>query len=518
VDGLTAANAWSQAGLMAREDLTPGGRFAAALATPSISGAFWESRATTNGAATSTGSFPVNYPNTWLRLQRAGNVFTGYAGFDGQNWATLGSTTLSFGTNIYFGLVASGYTTNALTAAAFRDVAPVFNPGTNVALTVERHQQSSRKTSLVISEIMYHPTNSALEFVEIFNTRGEPQNMSGYKLGGSINYTFPQGTVIAGGGFLVVAKSPTDLETAYGLGTVLGPYSGSLPNDSGTVDLINQAGALFLEVDYSDSAPWPVSADGLGHSLVLVKPSYGENDPRAWAASDALGGSPGRLDPVTADPLRAVVINEVLAHGVTKTPFVEVHNTSAIPWDLSACVVSCDSSSNTFTPSPGTVIGAYGYLSWDAAQLGFAPDPTGDTIYIRDSARVLDVMRFGAQQTDVSYGRAPDGSSNFRALATPTPGTTNAAPLNVPIVINEIMYAPISLDDSDQYVELYNRSANAVNVSGWQFTAGISYTFPSNTVIAAGGYLVVARNTAQMMSHYSYLTTTTLAGTAREMW
>ena len=67
VGGLTVvADAWSQAGLMAREDLSPGSQFATVLATPSISGAFFEWRAGTNNAATRSGTFPVNYPNTWL--------------------------------------------------------------------------------------------------------------------------------------------------------------------------------------------------------------------------------------------------------------------------------------------------------------------------------------------------------------------------------------------------------------------------------------------------------------------
>ena len=88
---LGLADAWSEAGMMAREDLTPGGRFASVLATPTISGAYFQARSVTNGATTTTGSFPVNYPNTWLRLKRTGNVLTGFASFDGQNWAQLGA-------------------------------------------------------------------------------------------------------------------------------------------------------------------------------------------------------------------------------------------------------------------------------------------------------------------------------------------------------------------------------------------------------------------------------------------
>ena len=56
------------------------------------------------------------------------------------------------------------------------------------------------------------------------------------------------------------------------------------------------------------------------------------------------------------------------------------------------------------------------------------------------------------------------------------------------------MYAPISGDGDDEYVELYNRTTNAVNVGGWAFVDGISFTNSLNTIIAPQGYLVVAKN------------------------
>ncbi|HWD91524.1 MAG TPA: lamin tail domain-containing protein [Verrucomicrobiae bacterium] len=514
VGSLTTADAWSEAGMMAREDLTPGSRFAAALATPSISGAFFESRGTVGPASARSGSFPVNYPDTWLRLKRSGNTFTAFAGFDGRNWTQLGSTSLTLPATIYFGFVASSHDTNTLTAAAFRDLSPVTTAGTNAPLNVESPGQSSRRTGLVISEIMYHPTNSALEFVELFNTRGEPANVSGYRLAGDISYTFPANTTIPGGGFLVVASSPPALQSAYGLNNVLGPYSGSLPNSSGTLELLNQSGAVFLDIQYSDSPPWPVAADGSGHSLVLARPSYGEGDPRAWAASDVVGGSPGGIDPVTQDPLQNVVINEFLAHGVAQSQFIELYNHGGTSLDVSGCALSCGSQPGTFTLPSGTIIPAHGFLSYDESQLGFSLAAAGDTIYFWNAAhsRVLDVVRFEAQQTDISFGRSPNGSEVFRQLAAATPGATNSARLDGPIVINEIMYAPISLNDDDQYVELYNRSANAVNLGGWQFNHGIDYTFPANTMLPSGGYLVVARNASRMQANYSYLNASDLVG------
>ena len=74
------------------------------------------------------------------------------------------------------------------------------------------------------------------------------------------------------------------------------------------------------------------------------------------------------------------------------------------------------------------------------------------------------------------------------------------------------MYHPISGDNDDQFVELYNRSSNAVNVSGWRFVSGIDFTIPSGTVIPALSYLAVAKNAARMLSNYPALTIAKVVG------
>jgi hypothetical protein len=515
LDSLSLADAWSEAGLMAREDLGPGARFAAVLATPSISGAFFESRSATSGAANLSGSFPVNYPNNWLRLKRAGNLFTGFGAFDGKNWTRLGSVTLALPATVYFGFVVCSANTNQTITAAFRDLGSVTNPLSNVFPALEALGQCSRRTGLVISEIMYHPTNSALEFIELFNSRAEFQDLTGYQLGGSIYYAFPAGSMIPGGGFIVVAKSPVEFQNAYGLTGVLGPYTNNLPNDSGTVRLLNQAGGVLLAVNYSDQPPWPIAADGAGHSLVLARPSYGEDNVLAWAASDALGGSPGRLDPFTPDPLRNVVINEFLAH--TDPPdsdYIELYNHSSQSVDISGCILTDDAATNKFVIPLGTILPPGGFVFYSETNLNFALNAAGETIYLKNpqQTRVLDAVRFEAQENGIATGRVPDGGERFYRLAAKSAGGPNGSIRQSDIVINEIMYAPVSLDDEDQYVELYNQGTNPVSLAGWQFTAGIGFTFPPGMVLEPNGYLVVARNAARLLTNYPNLNNGNLVG------
>lgn len=98
VESLSNLDAWSKAGLIARESLTGGSRYAAAFVTPNIGGSFMQARMVNAGATTNIGSFPATYPSAWLRLKRTitgtTNVFTSYAGVDGASWSQLGTVTL----------------------------------------------------------------------------------------------------------------------------------------------------------------------------------------------------------------------------------------------------------------------------------------------------------------------------------------------------------------------------------------------------------------------------------------
>jgi len=61
------------------------------------------------------------------------------------------------------------------------------------------------------------------------------------------------------------------------------------------------------------------------------------------------------------------------------------------------------------------------------------------------------------------------------------------------VVINELVYDPVGVEESGEWVELYNAGTSSVNLTGWQITDQDThtYTFPSGATIAVGGYVVV---------------------------
>jgi hypothetical protein len=378
---------------------------------------------------------------------------------------------------------------------------------------------SSRKTPIVFSEIMWKPAprtdGKNLEFVEIYNSNPWFQDISGYQITcADMNYTFPAGTMIASNSFIVIAAAPADIESVYGITNVMGPYTGSLKK-SETLQLLDEQSNVLLTVPYSNVYPWPVAADGTGHSIILANPTYGEGDPRAWDISDVVGGSPGQMDTFTPGPLRNVVINEILPHSENPAvpQFIELYNHSTNSVDVSGCILTDDPTTNKFVIPSGTVMGPAGFVSFTQSQFGFTLNGAGETLYFiqSDGSRVLDAVQFGAQADGVSYGRWPDGANDFYAFTTNTPGTNNSTISIGDIVINELMYDPISGNDDDQYIELYNKGTNTINLSGWQFTSGVTFTFPSVT-IAPNGYLVVARNMTNLFAKYPNLNTGNTVG------
>ncbi len=68
------------------------------------------------------------------------------------------------------------------------------------------------------------------------------------------------------------------------------------------------------------------------------------------------------------------------------------------------------------------------------------------------------------------------------------------------IVISEIMYNSPGTD-SLEFIELYNNGSSTVDLTGWSFTQGVTYTFPSVS-LTAGNYLVVSIDSLAMQNTF----------------
>jgi subtilisin-like proprotein convertase family protein len=362
---------------------------------------------------------------------------------------------------------------------------------------------SSRRTDLVFSEIMYYPAgNPDAEYIEIYNSGINTADLSGYQIEGSVNFTFSPGTKVGPKQFLIVNKQAS-------AGNAVGPYVGSLPNDVGTIRLVNRIGAVLLEVTYEDKQPWPASPAGTGHSLVLDKPSYGEADPAAWAASQLIGGSPGTAEPTAVNPYGTIILNELLAApSAGGHAFVEFFNSWPFSISLQDCYLSDDPALLQKTPlAPGTSMNGFSYASFGIhfPQLFHS---SGGTLFLSylpaagTGKRVISAIKYSAQRTGISVGAFPKGSRTLRTLAFPTESAENTGLVAPTIVINEIMYNPARGGSDAQYIELYNASDSTVTLQNWQIGGDITFTFSEPIDFASHTYLTVAKNKMELISNY----------------
>jgi hypothetical protein len=213
------------------------------------------------------------------------------------------------------------------------------------------------------------------------------------------------------------------------------------------------------------------------------------------------------------EPIRDVVINEFLANAAGPD-FIELFNRGTQPVDLSGAWLTDSAASLKFQIPAGTSISHGGFIVFHQDELGFGLDADGEDIFLVNASRtrVVDSIRFAGQAFGVSTGRSPDGAAHFRELDSPTPGALNSGPLRRDIVINEIMYNPISGNDEDEFIELHNLGNTAADVSGWRIEDGIRFTIPESTIIPAGGYLVIAKNRTNLFVKYSNLNAANTVG------
>jgi hypothetical protein len=178
--------------------------------------------------------------------------------------------------------------------------------------------------SVVISEVMYHPTINGLEYIELTNISSETVSLfdelrlqNVWKLSGGIDLDFPLGTTIKPNEVILISgtepevfRSQLSLDASL---QIIGPWSGAL-NNAGELVRLRKPGnpeldgtiPLYIvdQVRYEPTAPWPIEADGLGSSLERAPLATYGNDPYMWIASTDEGtpgilpGSPDNQAPV----------------------------------------------------------------------------------------------------------------------------------------------------------------------------------------------------------------------------
>ena len=364
---------------------------------------------------------------------------------------------------------------------------------------------------------MYQPPTGKPEFIEVWNITNTPLDTANWRFNDGITFTFPD--FVAGSPqahflkpmerIIVSAASDAATRAAYpsipaGV-RIFGPWDAlaSLDNGGERVTLTDKNGVVIATVNYGDEGHWPVTPDGTGHSLVLVDENRAIDDWRVWRASTNNGGSPGLADP--APPATGLALNEIhFRNADGHVDWIEVRNDSLTTTQSAAAlwVASKLDFSDKIALSGSVTPGAVASFNVD-----FATDNNGDIrIYLIDASNnVRSLKKLRRKAGRDTWQVFPAGSGEWYNDTTDTRDAQSNPARNVDIVINEIMADPPSNARDGEFVELYNRGASDVVVGGWTLDSAVKFTIPPGTTIAAGGYLVIAANSAYLNATYAGL-------------
>ncbi|HNS18693.1 MAG TPA: lamin tail domain-containing protein [Bacteroidales bacterium] len=392
--------------------------------------------------------------------------------------------------------------------------------------------------SLVITEIMYNPPesgNDTLEFLEIYNPGNISVELEGFHFKEGVTFTFPEAS-LAPEGFTVVAVSSGAMGNFFGVDAYQWT-DGALSNGGETVILADNLGRVVDSVTFDDNSPWPMSPDGFGPSLVFCDPSLDNAVADDWSASMDFAGTNAAGDTIFASPgtgciyqVPSVLITEIMYHPPDgeggSLEFIELFNRGGAVVDFDDFYFS-SGVEHTFqnlqlTPGERVVIAAdklafqsvFGFmpLQWTSGDL----DDDGEILEIKDPfGNVIDHVAYDDEfpWDTITDGYGPsltfcypflDNSlPEYWSVSTEFAGingngdTLWASPLegctlpDYDIVITEIMYnPPESGTDTLEFVELYNNGSVPVDMEGFYFSEGLTYTFPP-VVIEPDDYLVV---------------------------
>ncbi len=190
------------------------------------------------------------------------------------------------------------------------------------ANTIEAPNAGPLVGPVIVSEINYQPVavyangvswnNTEDEYIELNNVSSSPVTLSdgagnSWRLRDAVDFTFPAGTTIPAGGYVIVAgvdaSNPSELaafRTRNNIPAgvaVYGPWDGQLDNTGDSVELVrpdvpNLTSVPYILVDkvkYEGTAPWPTGA-GVGASMQRVATSAYGNDPANWRFTVATPG------------------------------------------------------------------------------------------------------------------------------------------------------------------------------------------------------------------------------------
>ena len=198
--------------------------------------------------------------------------------------------------------------------------------------------------NIVINEINYKSTDDfdPGDWVELYNKGDEDVDVSNWVFKDSDDahqFIIPDGTIMPGNSYLVLAKSKSDLEDLFpDAAPVLGDLSFGLSGAGELIRLFNDAEVIIDELIYGDDSPWPSEPDGDGPTLELTNPEFDNALASSWHASylpDAPHGTPTALNSTDDVGINDIVYNQlslkIYPNPMRDGAYIEIEGNTSIP-------------------------------------------------------------------------------------------------------------------------------------------------------------------------------------------
>ena len=189
-------------------------------------------------------------------------------------------------------------------------------PDGTISLMAWFEPDEATQNTIVINEINYNSSNAedSGDWVEIYNNSNSTYDLIGWELKDAEetnSFVIENSLLLPPDSYHVFCRNSDSFLSVYPNVNIAGDFDFGFSGSGDAVQLLDSSGELIDIVEYDDTPPWPISADGGGHTLSLIDPNLDNSLPENWAASLSVG-TPGVQNDVSDIEPEPEYINFVL--------------------------------------------------------------------------------------------------------------------------------------------------------------------------------------------------------------
>lgn len=337
---------------------------------------------------------------------------------------------------------------------------------------------------IIISEIMYAPTEDEPEWLEIYNLSESAINLNDWRIEDrSSSIRIADSSFFIQPGEFIVLSDDESISNYYDITSPIKTLNlPSLNNSNDDLKILDSLKRTIDSISYSKD--W---GGDEGYSLEKIDLSFVSNDSTNWGSSvSPFGGTPGKENSLTPK-----------LHDLVLTQFnlSEEYAVISNPVNLNLQIKNMGTANSNifkvqiFSDSNYDSTGQQNEIIFESNQSGLA---IGDSITISFESTEFKIGE-NYYIAEVNYIEDMDFNNNISFLE------FIGVELNEQrndIIINEIMYAPNKPEP--EWVELYNRSDKTLNLKNYQIADEVDtvLVIENDLLLNPLDYFVIAKDTA----------------------